>query len=234
MSLREAWADNSEDWIRWARAPGDDSCWRFCVLRSRWVRRCRAVDKEMTNWLAGQVSDLQLERISGADGAALVDPLFREYGLWVADQLLAHHGLRFSEADLERHHTAFRGELPGLVGPRGRLLLARIGDEPVGVGTLKPVDGATGEIKRMYVRPAARGRGVGRALLERLVADARADGYVVVRLETLDFMKEAHTLYRSLGFIGTTVFEGSEAVAAGIDSHTHYLELRLPTAVGTG
>jgi GNAT superfamily N-acetyltransferase len=188
----------------------------------------------MTNWLAGQVSDLQLERIIGADGAALVDPLFREYGLWVADQLLAHHGLRFPEADLERHHTAFRGELPGLVGPRGRLLLARIGDEPVGVGTLKPVDAATGEIKRMYVRPTARGRGVGRALLERLVADARADGYVVVRLETLDFMKEAHTLYRSLGFIDTTVFEGSEAVAAGIDSYTHYLELRLPTAVGPG
>jgi len=188
----------------------------------------------MTHWLAGEVSDVQLERIRAADGAAVADALFQEYVRWVANQLRTDHGFEFSETDLERHHSAFRLELPGLVGPRGRLLLARISDEPVGVATLKPVDAVTGEIKRVYVRPGARGRGVGRALLERLVADGRADGYVVLRLETLDFMKAAHALYRSLGFVDTTVFEGSEAVAAGVDSHTHYLELRLPTAVKPG
>lgn len=173
------------------------------------------------------MSDFRIERIADAEAAAIVDPLFGEYGLWVVGQLLAHRGLRFSEADLERHHAAFRAEVPGLVGPRGRLLLARIGDEPIGVGTLKPVDDVTGEIKRMYVRPAGRGHGVGRALLEQLVDGARADGYVVVRLETLDFMTEAHSLYRSLGFVDTTVFDGSEAVAAGVESFTYYLELKL-------
>lgn len=186
-----------------------------------------AVDNGVRNWFAGWVSDFHIERITDTEAAAIVDPLFREYGLWAAGQVLAHHGLRFSEADLERHHAAFRAEVPGLVGPRGRLLLARIGDQPIGVGTLKPVDDATGEIKRMYVRPAGRGHGVGRALLEQLVAGARADGNVVVRLETLDFMKDAHTLYRSLGFVDTTIFDGSEAVAAGFESFTYYLELKL-------
>ena len=174
----------------------------------------------------GRVSGLRIERITGAEAAAVVEPLFREYGVWVADQLLAHHGMRFSEEDMERHHAAFRVEMPGLVGPLGRMLVAYIGDEAVGVGALKPVGPATGEIKRMYVRPAARGQGVGRAILERLIADAWADGHVVLRLESLDFMKEAHVLYRSLGFADTPLFDGAESAAAGVERFTYYMELK--------
>ena len=86
-----------------------------------------------------------------------------------ADQLEKDIGVTFTQADQDRHHEAFRAELPGLLGARGRLVVARLGDEPVGVGTLKPVDDTTAEIKRMYVRPSAQGHGVGRALLTRLV-----------------------------------------------------------------
>ena len=186
-----------------------------------------AVDNGGGSCFAGRVTDFHIERITDAEPATIVDSLFREYGLWVASQLHAHHSLRFSEADLERHHAAFQAAVPSLVGPRGRLLLARIGDEPIGVGTLKPVNDAIGEIKRMYVRPAGRGHGVGRALLEQLIAGARTHGYVIVRLETLNFMKEAHTLYRSLGFVDATIFDGSEAATAGFESFTHYLELKL-------
>jgi hypothetical protein len=49
---------------------------------------------------------LRVERISSAEDGALVDPLFREYGRWVADQLLAHHDLCLSESDRTRHIRA--------------------------------------------------------------------------------------------------------------------------------
>src|SRR5918996_388730 len=123
--------------------------------------------------------------VAAPDVSAVVDPLFREYGESVARRLDQDAGITFNDAALARHHDAFRGELPRLLGPRGRLLVARLDDDPVGVGSLKPVDDTTAEIKRMYVRPVAQGLGVGRAILARIVVDARAEGYAIVRLETL-------------------------------------------------
>jgi GNAT superfamily N-acetyltransferase len=128
---------------------------------------------------------LTVTTVTAADVSAVVDPLFREYGEWVAAHLEQAAGITFTEADQARHHDAFRGEIPRLLGSRGRLVVARLGDDPVGVGTLKPVDDTTAEIKRMYVRPPAQGHGVGRAILARLVQDARAERYATVRLETL-------------------------------------------------
>jgi len=57
-----------------------------------------------------------------------------------------------------------------------------------------------GEVKRMYVRPEFRRRGIGRALLEGLIAEAQEIGYSTVRLDSTRFMEAAHSLYRSLGF----------------------------------
>ncbi|MGH8991663.1 MAG: GNAT family N-acetyltransferase [Acidimicrobiia bacterium] len=168
-----------------------------------------------------------IDQLTEADFAPLVEPLFREYGLWVMGRLEADLGLRFGEDDLERAHEEFRLELPKLVGPGGRLLLARAGGEGIGVATLKPVDAAIAEVKRMYVRPEARGRGVARALLQRLVEDARAEGYRTVRLESLRFMTEAHALYRSLGFVDVKVFEGSESAMVGLEGAACFMELEL-------
>ncbi|HEY3240556.1 MAG TPA: GNAT family N-acetyltransferase [Acidimicrobiia bacterium] len=170
---------------------------------------------------------LRIDRLTGPDVASLVEPLFREYGNWVLGRLQDDLGLPLDEADLERHHEEFRAELPKLVGPGGRLLLARAGEEALGVAALKPVGGATAEIKRMYVRPQARGRGVGRALLQRLVDDARGEGYRTARLESLPFMTEAHALYRSFGFVDTAIFDGSEAAMSGLEDVTYYMELSL-------
>jgi hypothetical protein len=67
----------------------------------------------------------------------------------------------------------------------------------------------------------------GRALLERLLGDARDEGYEVARLETLVFVTTAQALYRSMGFRDVEIFDGSEAAVAGLESLTQYLELDL-------
>lgn len=175
---------------------------------------------------------LTVAAAAATDVPAVVDPLFVEYGEWVAGRLGQDVGITFTDADLARHHEAFRGELPRLLGPGGRLLVARLDDDPVGVGALKPVDGTTAEIKRMYVRPAAQGLGVGRAILTRLVQDARAERYATVRLETLRFMTTAQAMYRAFGFVDVPRFDGSEAADSGLDPFTVFLELDLGGELG--
>src|SRR5205823_11485200 len=86
--------------------------------------------------------------------------------------------------------------------PGGCLLLARDGDgAAIGIVGLKPLAPGTAEIKRLYIVPAARGGGLGRALIERAIDEARARGYQRVRLDShRASMGPAIALYRRLGF----------------------------------
>jgi GNAT superfamily N-acetyltransferase len=87
--------------------------------------------------------------------------------------------------------------------PLGIFLIARIDDEPVGCGALRPLPGRAGygEIKRMYVSPQARGAGVGRGLLAALEVHGPELGFRVLRLETGEAQPEAVSLYESAGWI---------------------------------
>jgi ribosomal protein S18 acetylase RimI-like enzyme len=93
-------------------------------------------------------------------------------------------------------------ELPGdYAPPEGRLLLATYDGAPAGCIALHKLAPEICEMKRLYVRPQFRGKGLGRTLAERLIADARHIGYQRLRLDTVEpRMKTAVAMYRQLGF----------------------------------
>lgn len=113
--------------------------------------------------------------------------------------------------------------LPGDYNPPGgRLLLAYLNDEPMGCVAMHRWDEHACEMKRLYVRPAARGHALGRVLVERLIKEARDIGYKSMRLDTVEpIMNHAVLLYRDMGF------EEIEAYRENPMHGTLYMELKL-------
>jgi ribosomal protein S18 acetylase RimI-like enzyme len=100
---------------------------------------------------------------------------------------------------------SFEQELANLPGdyaaPEGRLILATRSDVPAGCVALHKFASEICEMKRLYVRPQFRGKGLGRALAERVITEARAIGYKRLRLDTVEpIMRAAVAMYRTLGF----------------------------------
>ena len=124
-----------------------------------------------------------------ANDLETVRTLFREYQQWLGVNLC---------------FQGFEEELATLPGryapPPGRLLLAWEGEQAAGCVALRPLDAGACEMKRLFVRPAYRGQGLGRILALQMVSDATALGYTVMRLDTLDTLDPAMRLYRELGF----------------------------------
>lgn len=91
--------------------------------------------------------------------------------------------------------------LPGNYSPPGgRLLLAICAGQPTGCVALRPLSALICEIKRLYVKTAWQGKGIGKTLLTAVLAAARDSGYTCARLDTLSSMQAAIHLYRSMGF----------------------------------
>ncbi len=152
--------------------------------------------------------------------------LFWEYLQWANARIHAEYGVQFDIAPmLEQDMAGLAKFLP----PGGRLLLGQYDGQVAGIACMKPLAREIGEIKRMYVRPAARRKGVGRALLARLLDEAHAIGYECVRLDSARFMEDAHALYRSLGFREIDPYEGSE-IPSAFQAHWVFMERKISSS----
>jgi putative acetyltransferase len=141
--------------------------------------------------------------------------LFREYEREL-DAACCFDGLEAELAELDRRYSV----------PRGRLLLARGNDsEPVGCAAFRWLEDGVVEGRRLYLRPPARGTGLGGALVLAILDEARTAGARAFRIETLPAkMPAAAAMYRALGFREIAPYPSRPAAGAV------YLELALPSA----
>ena len=144
--------------------------------------------------------------IVDANDLDAVRELFREY----VDSL----GVDLAFQDVET-------ELAELPWEYAVILLGRIGADIVGCVAVGPLEDGACEMKRLYVRPQARGSGLGRALAEAAIGRARELGFESMLLDTLPTMQSARALYRSLGF------EETESYRFNPIEGTSFMELRL-------
>jgi putative acetyltransferase len=115
-----------------------------------------------------------------------------------ATQLIARLTEELARRYDDDGHGDFR--LEDVEGPRSGFLVARWSGQGVACGAFRPLTETMAEIKRMFVNPAFRGRGIGRRILDALEDHARRAGYTKVRLETGTAQPEALSLYASAGY----------------------------------
>jgi GNAT superfamily N-acetyltransferase len=134
------------------------------------------------------VGEFAIRPATAADIPA-VREMLREYVDWIGLDLA------FQEIDQE---------LAGLPGeyapPRGALFVVDGAEGLIATIGLRPFDDTTAEMKRLFVRPAARGKGLAKQLVVRVLDEARRLGYAEIRLDTLPMMGDAQALYAAMGF----------------------------------
>lgn len=150
--------------------------------------------------------ELQFRQLRPGEKADEATALIREYLEWLNERIRRDYGIEF---DVEAMIESDVSDPVKFYPPSGRFYLVRCRGEPAGVGCLKKLENGVGEVQRMYVPPAFRGSGIGRAIAARLIEDARSLGYRRLRLESLKFLGAAHALYRSLGFKDTAPYPGN-------------------------
>jgi carbonic anhydrase len=136
----------------------------------------------------------------------LVRSLFREYA---------------GSLGVDLSFQGFEEELAALPSGYDLVLVAGVGGEAAGCVGVRPFAAGVCEMKRLYVRPAARGSGLGRALALAAIERARALGYHRMRLDTLPAMAAARSLYRELGFVEIEPYRHNPVAG------TSFMELQL-------
>ena len=164
-----------------------------------------------------------IRQAESAEDMEHVRELFLEYLHWANEGLNSEYGIDFDVVSMVEDDM---DHLEIFSPPDGRLLLAMEGKEAAGLICMRRIRADIGEIKRMYVRPEFRRRGIGRQLVDCLIREARAIGYPTIRLDSTRFMVEAHSLYRSAGFIERGEYPESE-IPEQFREHWVFMEMTL-------
>lgn len=151
------------------------------------------------------MSEAELAQLAAAVALERDDPSSRD-AQWCLEQYFQELDVRFKNGfDPDLSVAASNDDFSP---PRGCFIVARLLGQPVGCGALRVAEPEIGEIKRMWVAPRARGRGIGRKLLAELERSAHTHKVKILRLETNESLQEAHALYRSAGFAEVEPFNG--------------------------
>ena len=169
-----------------------------------------------------------IEIVSAQTGEALehVIRLTQEYVTWMISEIQTRYPeLDVDEFTSEHDYDDIRRKFPGdHVPPDGGLLVALSDGAACGCVAFAKLTPTICEMRTLYVRPAFRGLGVGKKLVDASLDAARKRGYGCARLDTLAFMSSALNLYRSLGFYDIAPYLD---VSASLKQHICFLELRL-------
>ena len=158
-----------------------------------------------------------------------IERLWFEYLTWGNEEMQARHGVHpHSPRETVAQDIA---SIAKFQPPHGRLVLAFSGARACGIGCLRRIGPDTAEIKRMFVDPAVRRAGAGRAILEHLLAAAASAGNARVRLDSPRFMTAAHALYRSAGFVDIEPYAESE-IPDAYKPYLIFMERDLTSASG--
>jgi GNAT superfamily N-acetyltransferase len=144
-----------------------------------------------------QMKEVQFHQVKNDEQRTQAGRLIREYLEWLNETIQRDYGIEFDVEAMVESDLSDQKKFHPL---EGRFYLALYGDKVAGVGCLKKLEEGVGEVQRMYVPPSFRGKGIGRAIVNRLIDDARSIGYHQLKLESLEFLAAAHSLYRSVGF----------------------------------
>jgi GNAT superfamily N-acetyltransferase len=153
----------------------------------------------------------------------IVQDLFWKYLQWANSRNYEEFGIKLDITAMLKDNM---DKIEIISTPNGRLLLAFDGAAVAGLACMSKMREEIGGIKRMYVLPSFRGRGIGRELLDDLIEEARSIGYSRIRLDSARYMKEAHSLYRSVGFKEIDEFPESE-IPEEFRAHWIFMEKHL-------
>jgi len=167
---------------------------------------------------------LSIEPAQMPERAPEVRELFSEYLEWANGVLRLEYGIVLEIGTMLEDDMHAAGKY---APPRGCLLLARIDTALAGCGCMRQIGPEVAELKRMYVRPEFRRRGIGQALAAEILDRARLAGYARIRLDSVRFMREAHALYQAAGFREVAPYAGSE-IPEQYRRHWVFMERALP------
>ncbi len=152
-----------------------------------------------------------------------------EYLSWDAEMMLEIHNVDLAsllDVTAEGYAKGLLDHYGSLRPPEGIVYLLQIEGKVEGMGALHRLESDVAEIKRMYIRQKHRGKGFGKKMLRKLVEKAREFGYSAIRLDTGDYMKAAHQIYRSEGFKEIERYPGCETPEPFLP-HSIFMEKKL-------